>query len=358
MYQLMNTFVRCFLTHLPFPIQDVIWPGQRSEIKWFGCLGGRRRGSLYCSDGGDQAASGPDAGCMPHAGPGDLLWGISTWFWAVWQSVDWHYCSPFLLQTLQRSLGFPKPFNRSGAIMQSDTNAMDNHCSNAEMGFGFSTTVDSTVEFSEVKEEFEPPPKLEDDHSESDLETELARQGQDQFFVGGFEFSPEILLDSAVCSGIDLDQTFEEDLLTVFEPGGGCSLAVGECQTDEELNSIFGYLDDTVASSMNFGRSIESDVWLPLEPSEEMGSATVGWSKLQPGGRPLKVDLGFGTFSGMECYGIGNHLGRIIINTGPDNGDQENGVPEGGSYSDEDYSRHDKARYLTLVLCLITLSLC
>ncbi|KAM3925002.1 la-related protein 6 isoform 3-T3 [Leptodactylus fuscus] len=142
-----------------------------------------------------------------------------------------------------------------------------------------------------------------------------------------------MLLESAVCSGMDIDQTFEEDLLTVFEPGGG------ECQVDEELNSLFGYLDDSVACPMNFGRP---DMWLPLESSEEMVSAPVGWSQVQPGRGPLKVDLGFGTFSGMECYGIGNHLGRIIINTGPDNGDQENGVTEGGSCSDEDYGRNEK----------------
>ncbi|KAM5170640.1 la-related protein 6 isoform 1-T1 [Mantella aurantiaca] len=334
MYHLMNTFIYCFLILLPpSPFQE-LFPVYRSEGKWFGCLCGKKKRSLCSAGRVDNIAGGSEAKCKLQAGPLSVPWGFRVCLWAAG-----HICSPYLLQTFQKRLGFTKCFAQMNAIQQPD------NASSPEVGFTPSDPrLDSLEEISEGREELKTCLDLKEDLADA-LGASFKEQDLDIVEINcppEFEYGPDVLLEAEMCSEIDLGLGFEEDF-TVFEP----SLVVGECQTDEELTSLFGYLDDSVASAMvDFSSSTESDMWLQLEPCSEMVSAPAEWHNLGPTGGaayPLEVDLGFTSFPGIECYGIGDHLGQVII-TGPSDGVYHKSKHlEGASSSDEDCIRIDKA---------------
>lgn len=178
---------------------------------------------------------------------------------------------------------------------------------------------------------------------------------KEQEFVVGIncptelEDDPDVLLGPELCSEIDIGLGYED--FTVYEPVTEPSLVAGECQTDEELTSFYGYLDDSVASTMvDFSSSTETDMWFPIETCAEE------WLNIRPAtGCPLVVDLGILPFPGIEYYGIGDDLGQVIITTGPsDEVYHQSRHIEGGSSSDEDF-RIDKARYFIFLNALFVL---
>lgn len=337
----MNTFICCFLSLVLSPFQELLFPVYRKEEKWLGCVCGKRKSSV-CSGGQvDKLAACSEAKCKPQSGLLPAPWGFRLWLWAAG-----HVLPPHLLQALHKRLGFPKCFDQMNAKRQPDE-----ACS-PEVGFTSSDPrLDSIEEISEGREELKTHLDFKGNPVDSMLETLCKEQESaiaDIDCPTEFEGDPHILLEPDLCSDLGLALGFEEDFAD-FEPGP--SLVAGECQTDEELSSLFGYLDDSAASAMvDFSSSTESDMWLPIEACSDLVSASLDWHTLGPSvgaGFPLEVDLDFTSFPGIECYGIGDHSGQVLISTGPsDDVYHKSKLLEGGSSSDDDCIRMDKARYL------------
>ncbi|XP_040198724.1 la-related protein 6 isoform X1 [Rana temporaria] len=327
MFRSMNTFIHCFLLLLPSPFQELC-PVFRSEGKWFGCLCGKKKSSLCSAGQVDNIAGGSEAKCRPQAGP--LSVPFRVWHWAAG-----HLCSPYLLQMCQKISGFPKRFDQMNMVEQPENS------SGPEVGFPPS---DPRLDSIEGREELKTAREVKEDGVDGSLEALCKEQ---EFVVGinyptELEDDPDVLLGPELCSEIDIGLGYED--FTVYEPVTEPSLVAGECQTDEELTSFYGYLDDSVASTMvDFSSSTETDLWFPIETCGDL-CGPVEWLNIGPAaGCPLEVDLGITSFPGIECYGIGDHLGQVIITTGPsDEVYHQSRHIEGGSSSDEDF-RIDKA---------------
>ncbi|OCT89527.1 la-related protein 6 isoform X1 [Xenopus laevis] len=351
MYHLINLFFRCFFILLPIPVPDFPWMGHRYEDVRVSYPCGRKR-HLHCGRHDGKEVRGQETILKPLAVPDSECWKWAVKrFWSVYQAGNWHLCSPFMLQTLQKSLGLSKQNNMEAARQPNVKLIASEDCHNSQLD---STSLDS------------PGTTLE----ESTLPS-LCGINQAIVQASVLEASPEAGRESSTCnltpanqidvceqisgmvsksamsSGTEFDRILEDSLLTVLEDGGDASglYVIDECQSDEDLSTLCGYLGDLMPSIMAEScQPAEGSCWLPLQSTDKMESFPMEWPNLDLAERmPLQIDLGFGSFPGIECYGIGNHLGQIIINPeSTENEDQEKGLMEAGDYSEDDSTRQDK----------------
>uniref|UniRef100_A0A803K9P0 La ribonucleoprotein domain family member 6 n=1 Tax=Xenopus tropicalis TaxID=8364 RepID=A0A803K9P0_XENTR len=348
MYHLMSAFFHCFLILLPVPVPDFLWLGYRYEDMRVSYPCGKKR-HLYCGRHDGKEVRGQETTLKPLAVPASDFWRWAVKrFWSVCQAGNWHLCSPFMLQTIRKSLGFSKP-NKMEAMRQLNVKLITNedwHNTQLE-----STSLESPgTHTSGAAVEGPTLPSLFGINKASVLEASPGEEFSSLTPANQIDVCEQIsrmVSKPVVSSGTEFDQILEDSLLTVLEDGGDTSAlyVVDECQSDEDLSTLCGYLGDLMPAIMAEScQPTEGNGWVPLQPTDKMESFSMDWPNLDLAERmPLQIDLGFGTFPGIECYGIGNHLGQIIINPeSAENEDQEKGLMEAGDCSEDDSARQDK----------------
>ncbi|XP_018109947.1 la ribonucleoprotein domain family member 6 S homeolog isoform X2 [Xenopus laevis] len=339
MFHLINAFFRCFFNFLPIPVPDFFWLEHGYEDVRISYPCGRKR-HLHCVRHDGKEIRGQETILKPLAVPASTFWRWAVMrFWSVCQAGNWHLCSPFMLQTLQKSLGFSKP-NKMEATRQPNVKLLASEDWHNIQLDSPSLELPSSL------------PSLCGKNQTSVLEAGPKEERESSILVPAnpidvCEQISRMVSKSLGSSRTEFDQILEESLLTVLEGGENSSALylVDECQSDEDINILCGYLGGLMPALMAESCQLaEGNRWVPLQLTDKLESFPMEWPNLDLAERmPLQIDLGFGTFPGIECYGIGNHLGQIIINPeSAENEDQEKGLMEAEDYSEEDFARQDK----------------
>ncbi|KAG8440409.1 hypothetical protein GDO86_006240 [Hymenochirus boettgeri] len=337
MYRLINAFFRCFIILLPIPVHDLLWLGDRFEEMSAFHLCGRSR--QFCCKRVRKGVRGQEALLKTLSVPSNI-WscGVKR-FWSVLQAVDWHLCSPFMFQTLQKSFRFNKVeavIPPNGKLLLSE----DWHKSGID-----SISLDSPIVqlSSSGRESSLVPSKsganriinsiLETNPKERCESCNLKQANLVQ--AAECEQMTKAYLNSVVSQGLELDQTMEEHLLTVLQDGGESRAlyVVDECQPGEDLSTLCGYLGGLIPpiAAGSFPPA-EGSRWVPLQPIDETENLSVEWPNLDLSERiPVELNFGFGTFPGIDCC----DLRQIIRST-------EKVIGEAGNCSEDDFTRQSK----------------